>query len=579
MASTAIAYRVDLTQRAQHLVRVLMTVPKDLAPGARIVLPTWTPGSYVIRNYTHHVQRIALADGTPLAQDGTSAWRLPADADGPVEIALEIYGFELTVRTNHIDDHHALLIPPATFPFVDGAMDRPHTVTIDVPPGWRAWSMIDAEPRTAGAVEVPDYHRLVDAAFELGDHPEVAFDVRGVPHRFVWAGHAGRPDLDRLAKDTTAICEAAAGLWGELPLEHYTFVCVASERDGGGLEHRNGTVVMFPANDIGEPDAYLRFLAIVSHEYLHLWNVKRLPPRALIDIDYERPVHTPSLWVAEGWTSYYDQLLLVRSGIWTVARYLERVGDDVRGALERPGAALQSARQASHDAWTKFYVRDENWLNSTISYYDHGALLAWCLDLTIRASRGADSAGLDEVVRLLWERFGRNGEGYLEEDVEAAASEVAGTDLSEFFSSHVSGTAPPPLDELLGVVGLAFEVVESGQAVAPDLGVQLVEDDEGVTIAAVLRERPAWQAGVSGGDRLLAIDGTRGGRGELRKVLVTYQPGDTVELTVFRGPRLLTVPVTLGEPRQQRVLRAVSGPTAAQRTAFRTWTGQDLPTS
>ena len=249
-----------------------------------------------------------------------------------------------------------------------------------------------------------------------------------------------------------------------------------------------------------------------------------------------------------------------------------------RGALERPGAALQSARAASHDAWTKFYVRDENWINSTISYYDHGALLAWCLDLTIRRMRGPET-GLDDVLRLLWQRHAGTTEGYTEKDVEAAAAEVAGEDLSDFFSRHVGGTVPAPVVDLLDVVGLRFDQADGDpSAPVPDLGVQLTEDDDGVTIAAVLRERPAWQAGVSGGDRLLAIDGARVRRGDVRKVLGTHAPGDSVELAVFRGPRLLTVPVTLGPPRLERKLRTVQEPTAAQRAAFRAWTGQDLPT-
>ncbi|MBW3579091.1 MAG: PDZ domain-containing protein [Actinobacteria bacterium] len=571
-----VRYAVDLTRRVHHLVTVRQTIPADLSGGARVVLPVWTPGSYVVRHYARHVQRISArsaAGDLVLTPDGHSAWLLPDDADGAVELELELYANELTVRTNHVDDHHALLIPAATFPFVEGARDREHHVTLQLPGGWRAWGLL---PQVAGAFVAADYDHLVDSAFEAGAHDERSYEVAHVGHRLVWAGHGGRPDLDRIAADAAAIGEAAVRLFdGDLPTDAYTLLCTAWDRGTGGLEHRDGAVLQVPVHALTDPDAYRRFQSLLAHEYLHLWNVKRLTPAALTALNYERPVFTESLWVAEGWTAYYDKLVVLRAGLWDTRRYLDRLGEVVDRVLRRPGRAWQSLRQASYEAWIKHYLPDENAPNAGVSYYDHGAVVAWCLDLLLRRLR-PDGDGLDDVLTLLWHRFGRSTKGYHEGDVVAAVSEVAGSDVAGFFSRHVAGRQLPPVEDLTEVVGLRLVTKDDDGPVAPDLGVDVREDDDGIVLRSVLRERPAWRAGLTGGDRLLAIDRTRVGRGELTPALLGYRPGDEVEVAVFRGPRLVTATVTLGEPLPPRVLRPVEDPSRMQRDAFERWLGQAL---
>ena len=576
---TPIRYRVDLHDRRQHLLQVTVTVPADLAAGARLVLPTWTPGSYVIRDYVHHVQQRWAVDATgariPLDADGHTAWRLPEDASGPVEATFELYANQLTVRTNHVDDHHALIVSPATFPYVDGGRDRRHLVTVPVAAGTQVHALLPAgeEPDTYVA---DDYDHLVDSAFEAGALPSVDYDVAGVPHRFVYAGHGGHPDLDRLAEDARAIGESAADLFGGRPAsDAYTFLCEGWDASGGGggLEHRDGAVLMAPVHAFTDPDHYGRFLGLLAHEYLHQWNVKRLVPRELTALDYVTPTHTTSLWVAEGWTAYYDKLLPLRAGVWTVDTFLERQREQLDGVLDSPATTLQSVAESSHDAWVKLYVRDENSVNATVSYYGHGAVLAWCLDLLIRQQDPA-GPGLDGALRALWDGFG-DGRGYTPDDVVAAVSDAAGTDLRDFFDDYVTRPAVPPITDLVSVVGLEVGQRTNGP-VPPTLGMQTNEDDEGVTITAVLRDGPAWQAGVTGGDRLLAIDRVRVGRGELTAALSGYAAGDTVELAVFRGPRLLTMPVVLGDPRPPRRLLPVEDPSEDQRAAFHAWTGHDL---
>jgi predicted metalloprotease with PDZ domain len=570
-------YAVDLSHRLQHLVGVTLQVPDDLPRPVRLVMPTWTAGSYVMRDYVHHVQSITARDGEgrdlALTPDGHTAWLLETDANG-VEVSWELYANELTVRTNHVDDHHALLVGPATFVVIPDARDRRHQVSVhsDTP----VWSLL---PEAGdGAYVADDMDHLLDAAFESGQFPHVEVDVDGIPHRFVWSGHGGAPTMDRIADDMEAIARASADLFeGDLPIDDYTFLCVGWDSGGGGLEHRDGAVLMMPVTTFQDTDTYAKFQTLVAHEYLHLWNVKRLVPAELVRPDPAAHAHTRLLWVAEGWTAYYDELLPLRGGVWSVDRYLTTAGEQLDRVWGRPGVGFQSVEEASHQAWTKQYIRDENSDNAGTDYYSHGAVLAWCLDLLIRRHR-PDGDGLDDAFRSLWREFGGTGSGFTDADVRAAVAEAAGTDLGWFFDAHVAGRDLPDLADLVGVVGLELTRPDPDTP-TPWLGVATTEDDRGVTLAAALRDGPAWQAGITGGDRLVAINGQTVARGKLDMVLRAHEAGDTVTLTVSRGPRVLDLDVTLADPQRSRRLTPVSDPTAEQQATFHRWTGHDLPTS
>ena len=578
--ATPIRYRVDLTDRLHHLVRVRVTVPEELAAGARLVLPVWTPGSYMVRNYSHHVQTIRATDPTgdsvPVTPDGITAWRLPDDVTGPVDVELELYANDLSVRTNHVDDHHALLIPAATFPYLDGATDRLHEVELPPhPAGHRTFSLLPAgdEPNTFVA---QDRDHLIDSAFEVGDLPHIDFEVAGVPHTFVWAGHGGAPDLTQIAQDTTAIGEACLALFGsELPTDRYVFLCAGWDQGGGGLEHRDGSVLQMPIRTFQDPDLTARFQSLVAHEYLHLWNVKRLVPADLVEPDYEHPTHSPSLWVAEGWTAYYDELLPTRAKVWTPRRLLDTLRDTWERVDTTPGVRLQALRQASHEAWTKHYLRDENSPNVMTDYYGHGSLVAFELDLRLRQA-DPEGDGLDTVFRTLWSRHANTPEGYTEQDVLEAIAEVGNDDLADLIDTRVGAPQPPEIDEaLLATVGLRVTDAGNGPA-TPDLGVQVTEADDGITLTSVLRDGPAWRGGLTGGDRLIAIDGATVARGELERALRAHAPDDEVAVTVTRGPRLLTRTVQLGEPRRRWKLAARDDATEQQAATFERWAGRTL---
>lgn len=568
-----VRYRVDLADRLQHLVRATLEVPDDLLDQRlRIALPTWTPGSYVIRNYVHDVQDAwATAAGDPitLVPDGNTAWLLDAPPTGPVEVTLELYANDLTVRTNHVDDHHALIIPPATFPWIEGAADRPHEVTFETDE--TVWSML---PTDGNIHRAENYLHLADSAFDVGDHPAVTWTNAGVEHRFVWTGRAGRPNLQQVADESQRIIDAAIELFGgDLPTDRYTFLCGAWHAGGGGLEHRDGSTLVVPAHSVGDTDGRARMASLIAHEYLHLWNVKRLTPAALVDPDLEQPAHTESLWVAEGWTSYYDELLPLRARVWTHDRWSNALSETVDAVIERPGRLRQTLRESSHQAWVKHYVRDHNSINAGTDYYRHGALVAFALDMRIRRSRPGHS--LDDALRLLWERHGRSDEGYTEDDVEAAVAETAGEDLAGFFGRYVGGHELPDIDEAAETIGL--ERSPDTPERSPSLGVRVSDAAEGVRLDAVLRDGPAWRGGLSGEDVLVAIDGHRVSPGNLEAILATSAVGDEVTTHVLRGPNLLERVVMLGPPHSPVSFRWATHPSPAAQEEHLRWAGQPHP--
>ncbi len=572
----ALRYEVDLAQRRQHLVTVRLSLPDDMAGPVRLVMPTWTPGSYVRRDYLHHLQRIEAVDTdgmpVPVHPDGHTAWVLDTDRPAGTTVTWELYANDLTVRTNHVDDHHALLVAPATFVVVEQARDRRHEVRLDTDEP--VWSLLPTDDH--GTHVADDLDHLLDSAFEVGEHPDVEVEVAGVPHRFAWSGHGGHPDLERIGQDMAHIAGAAVDLFdGDLPVDTYTFLCVGWDTGGGGLEHRDGSVLMMPVTTFQDEDTYAKFQTLLAHEYLHLWNVKRLRPAELVRPDLVAHTHTRLLWVAEGWTAYYDELLPLRAERWTVERYLKTAGELLDRVMERPGTRLQSVEEASHHAWTKLYIRDENSDNAGTDYYGHGAVLAWCLDLLVRRQR-PDGDGLDDAFRALWQQFGRSDTGYTDVDVRAALADAAGTDLGWFFDAHVTGRELPPVGDLVDVVGLSIER-PAPEEPTPWLGATTAEDAGTVRVWSVVRDGPAWQAGVTGGDRLVAIDGQVVAPDKLATMLRAHAAGDTIVLSVLRGPRLLELAVVLGDPFRPHKVRPVADPTEAQRAAFRRWTGHDLP--
>lgn len=573
---------LDLSAREQHLVTVELQLPAELlVEGGRLVMPTWTPGSYVVRDYVHHLQRITLRDGSgarvPLEVDGVSAWRIPAlaPAGSPVTVELEWYAFDLSVRTNSVDDDHVLLLGAASFPFLEGARELPHHVLLT---GLRPDDVVTSllPGSDAGPYAAEDHQHLVDAAFAVGTHRAAVRVVAGIEHRVVWAGRGEPVDVELLADDLAVLADAAVALFdGELPAPRYTVIVVDGE--GGGLEHRDGCVVALRAEAVADPDRRQRIDGLLSHEHLHLWNVRRMAPVALVDPDLEHPVVTPSLWIAGGWTSYYDRVLPARAGLRPVDGLLEDLSALISIVERTPGVALQSLHDASRSAWTKHYRRDENSPNAGTDYYAHGAAVAFELDLRLR-QHDPDGDGLDAVLRALWRRFGtragRPQHGYTEDDVLELLAQAGGDALAARCVVLTSLPGAPELEPHLSAVGLRLENEPPGP---PELGMLRAPDPSRVVIRSVLRGGAAWRAGVSGGDVLIAIDEALVRPDTFDASLRRLVPGSTVRLSLERGRRLLHRTVTLGPTGQRSHIALDEAATHVARAAFTRWCGQAFP--
>jgi len=575
-----VTFLVDLSGREQHLVGVTMRIPADLAiEGGRLIVPTWTPGSYVVRDYVHHLQRISAHDAAdrsvPLTPDGTSAWLVPP-VDGEVVVELEWYAFESSVRTNHVDDRHALLVGAATFPCFASGRGREHHVHLTgFAHDHEVASLLPGEGD--GPYVADDHDHLVDSALEIGAHRSSTVDVHGVEHRVVWAGHGGGVDVRGLADDLGRLAHAATELFGgDLPARRYTVLAIDGE--GGGLEHRDGCVIAFPPHATTDPERRRRLQSLLAHEHFHLWNVRRMTPHELVAPPLDSPVLTTSLWIAEGWTSYYDRLLPSRAGLWRTSELLaslDRLRDTVR---DLPGARIQSLHDASRTAWTKFYRRDENTPNAGTDYYAHGALAAFVLDLRLRRI-DPDGAGLDGVLRDLWRRHGVDGDGrplgYAEQDVLDALARAGGDDVAALAERLTTVPSVPDPTPDLSVVALT-EVVDSEED-APQLGVLVHPEGGRIRLRSVLRDGPAWRAGVSGGDELVAVDGETLAPEELPTVLRRHGAGTPVRLTLRRGPRVLEREVTLERAGPRPRLRFDESAGPAAQACFTRWSGQAPP--
>jgi len=576
---SAIRYRIQPRSPEAHLFEVSVTVDAPDPLGQRFALPAWIPGSYMIREYARHFVTVRAAcrgRDVRVVKLDKHTWRADR-CDGPLTVTAEVYAWDLSVRGAHLDATHGFFNGACTFLRVDGREHEPCDVEIRPPRGakyrnWRvATSMTrrDAPAYGFGVYGADDYDELIDHPVEMGTFTLTTFKARGVPHDVAITGRHDA-DLERLARDMKKVCEAQIDFFGgKAPMGRYVFLVTAVGEGYGGLEPRASTALLTSrdalphARERKASDAYRGFLGLVSHEYFHAWNVKRIKPAAFTPYDLDRENYTGLLWAFEGFTSYYDDLMLVRAGLMDEAAYLSTLGETLTRVARGSGRLKQSVAESSFDAWIKFYRQDENAPNAVVNYYAKGSLVGLALDLLIRGkTRGRRS--LDDVMRILWTRYGRTGEGVPEEGIERVAEEVAGTKLTRFFAQAVYGTADLPLETLLRAVGIRVvqraaesmsdsggkatrkSAAELGARVA--LGARTAAEGPDVKIVSVLDGGPAQAAGVSAGDLLVAIDGIRVSAKSLEARLDRMRPGQRVRLHLFRRDELLELDLDLAAP-------------------------------
>ena len=552
-----------------HVFEVRLTVAEPDPDGQVFALPTWIPGSYMIRDYAKHVVSArAESDGRDVALDKLDKTRWQAvPVSRELTIVLEVYAHDESVRGAHLDPTHAFFNGTCVFPAVVGQEDLTCELDIlppDKPIGtrWRVATAMrrkDAEEYGFGSYHTADYAELIDHPVEIGELSIGEFEAGGVPHAIAIRGNT-RVDMGRLCHDLQTICEQHMSLLGvPRDLDRYLFLLNAPGSGYGGLEHRWSSANIcgrdnLPARgDEGVSDEYRTFLGLVSHEYFHLWNVKRMKPAVFTPYDLSQESHTSLLWVFEGITSYFDDLALVRSGMIDVASYLELLGQTITRVIRSSGRRRQSVADSSFDAWTKFYKQDANATNAIVSYYAKGALVALSLDLKLRSETDGE-VSLDDVMKAAWQRWGETGTGMPEDGLERLAAEVSGLDLDDFFNATVRGTGELPLESLLKTHGVDYHLRRAaggkdtgGKAKAENelptvwLGAVLGRRDGKAVFKAIHNGGPAEQAGISPGDELVALDGLRitpaGAEARTRR----YLPGDKSDVTVFRGDELVTM--------------------------------------
>ena len=580
--SAPVSYRVSMPRPHSHLFEVQAHFP---AAGEELIvaLPVWTPGSYLVREYARHVQELRVLSITdqPIGFERLDKRSIKVKAGNkPFRLHYKVYANELTVRTSHLDGTHGYFNGATLFYYCEALRNREHRVAIHAPQNWRTTCAL---PQQGVDFIAADYDELVDSPFEIGSHALLQFTAANVQHEIVlW----GEPQLDekKLAHDLAKIVETEATMFGGLPMKRYVFFIYGTDKGRGGLEHKASTALLFPRTGFSAAKGWEDFLTLAAHEYFHLWNVKRIKPKALVPFDYSQENYTQLLWAFEGGTSYYDNLLVRRAGLMTASRYLLRFGETLTTLAQTHGRRVMPLVDASYLSWIKHYRPDENTANTAISYYLKGEIVCCLLDLTIRKAT-KDAKSYDDVLRAMWKKWG-DGTGVPEDGVETTASEVAGIDLGPFFARALRST-----EELdLGVfahVGLEakFRVRESpndkgGSAPRVKAGEEKQRGWIGVltrgaaTIASVLDGSPAMEAGLYAEDDLVALDGIKVDGAGLISRLEERKAGDKVRLSVFRRDRLTEVEVTIAaKPADAVYLARIDGPTDDQKLAFRSWLG------
>ena len=572
-------YVLSVPDPTSHLLHVTVEVPTAGARTVDLTMPAWCPGSYLIRDYARFVRDLT-ATGRATKLD-KSTWRIevPAGAE-KVTVRYQVYGHDLSVRTNHVDATHAFVHGPATFLHAPALRDRPVTLEV-VPPPDKRWR-IACGLAEAGLAASDSYRlraasvdELYDSPIHLGHTEHVHFTAAGVPFELaIWGERVpgGAYTVAQLAEDLTAIADDHARRAGETPFPHYTFILMLSHDAYGGLEHRASSANLHNPRALAVKKEYEGLLELLSHELFHAWNGKRIAPKVLLDFDLSREAHTRTLWVMEGLTSHYDRWALRSSSRIAVKSYLEKVLDDWTRLVAIPGRRRQSLEESSFDAWIKLYKPDESNVNTTVSYYLKGGLVAFAMDLEIRR-RTEGARSLDDVLRALWRDFGARGVPY-PEDLEAIFAEAAGVSLEDTFARQIRGAEDPRLAAELAHVGVELRGVSD-----PEAPVWLGATMTGARVTTVLDETPAAAAGLAPADEVIACDGFRvTGEADLRTLLAVRKPGDEVELAVFRRSRLIRLTATLAaSPPTKWELAGVPDAPAEVAARYQAWLGEPHP--
>ena len=577
-----IHYTIRPADPAAHRGRFSIDLEEVGEPSLDLVVPSWVPGSYHIVNYVRGFRELTArtvpgGESRPVERVDKGRWRVDTGGASALRVEYSVYGHELVTEAFDLTPEHLFVNAALCLPYVDRHQTEPVEVSLELPSDWSVITELEevgASPRRFRAV---DYDALVDAPIDAG-HP-VVLEIRpaGIPHRICLCGEGGNYTSGRLAEDLSKVVAATVEMVGESPLRSYTFFFHLSDVTDGGLEHANSTSCVLRATWFEPREDYLKVLSIASHEYFHLYNVKRIRPKAFVPFDYTREMYSRLLWWMEGATDYFSGLVLRRAGLVSPKKYLERQAVLAKQLLETPGRRSLSLEEGSFLAWVDYYQPFEETPNQSVSYYIKGHLVAMGLDLEIRHRTGT-RASLETVLRALWSEHGRTGRGVGEEELLPIANRATGLDLTSFFERYVRGTDELDLAQFAAHAGLSFgpkpRPPEDERTEPGYLGVRVENANGAARIRHVLLDTPGRRAGLAPGDEIVAINGVRVSAEKFDQTLPRYPPGTPVEVALFRRGHLRRVPVTMGSPPPEKYeFRSVAVADEGARQVFESWLG------
>lgn len=566
-----IRFTVSFSEPQAHYADIKMDISNIKSENISVKMPVWTPGSYLIREFEKNVESfVAKGNNKEIASEKTSknTWKINTKGLSKITITYRVYCFEVSVRTSFVDENHAFLSSTGVFMNVDGRLNEPSIVTIIPHKNWTKVST--GLPQVAGekfTYLAQNFDWLYDSPIEVGNQDVFEFTAAGVKHEVAMVG-GGNYDKERLKTDMTKIIEKETAIFGENPNKYYVFIVHNYQSGGGGLEHLNSTVLGASRNGYTDERTYRGFLSLVAHEYFHLWNVKRLRPIALGPFNYDEENYTTNLWIAEGFTAYYDNLIVERIGAYSPDEFINIILADLNAVDNAKGSKIQSVSMSSFDAWIKYYRPDENSGNTTISYYNKGSLIACLLDLAIiNHSNGTQS--LDDAMKYAYNEFYKNkGRGYTDAEIKAVFEKFTGQNLDQFYKDYIYGTVSLDFNKFLNFAGLKLvdKTRTSNQAY---LGATFSRTNR-TEVATVSRGTSAWEAGLNVKDEVLAINGQR--VTDVLSAVANLDQKEAAEFLISRDGLLKTIKVNfIPSTSKNMQIERIENATAAQKAVLKKW--------
>jgi predicted metalloprotease with PDZ domain len=540
----------------------------------RAVMPVWTPGSYLVREFSKNVLdfRAYSKQGKPLQVEkvAKNIWEISIAKEKSVRINYSVYAFEIGTSISYFDENRATINGAGIFCYLEGMQNQSIELEIIPDKNFRRISTALKKGKRKNSFVADNYDVLVDSPMEVGNHAVYHFTVKGRPHEVALYG-SGNLDVKMFIDDVKKIVEAAGSVFGEYPYSNYVFLTHLLSEKGGGLEHLNSTLIRLQRWSFKPRSEYLKQLTLIAHEFFHLWNVKRLRPEPLTTYDYTKENYTKLLWVSEGITSYYENEILRRAKICSIEEFLDTLLEDIETLEGVPGRRVQSLEEASFDAWIKYYRQDENFPNSSVSYYAKGAVVGWMLDMEIKKNTSHRKA-LDDVLRLLYKEAYQKGKAFSEDEFESACEKISGAKMESFFEDHVRGTKDIDYNKWFGLAGLRIKPAKKNGS--GFLGVRVRSQEGKLLVSNVMKGSPAEVAGVSANDEIIAFNGFRVDEKNLQNRIAEV-PAKVIPVLVARGEAVHSLDVEIGQqPNLRFWFERISNATKEQKEFFEKWLGQ-----